>query len=77
VINTSMEHLADGEGWLRTLPPGIAVVLQSNDYAREPDHVSTCPDLQTFLTRVPLSERWFTGQLPQKNYTRFMQIGRV
>lgn len=77
VINTSMEHLADGTGWLRTLPPGIAVALQSNDYAREPDHVSTCADLATFLARVPLAERWFAGELPQKNYTRFMQIGRV
>jgi hypothetical protein len=43
VINTSCEHLDDVPGWLATLPAGLPLLLQSNDYVREPDHRSCVP----------------------------------
>jgi hypothetical protein len=76
VINTSCEHLADVPGWLATLPPGLPLLLQSNDYAREPDHRSCVASLEAFKAQAGLSETLFCGALPTKNYTRFMLIGR-
>jgi hypothetical protein len=76
VINTSCEHLADVPGWLATLPKGLPLVLQSNDYVREPDHRSCVPSLDAFREQAGLSEVWFAGARPAKNYTRFMLIGR-
>ena len=76
VINTSCEHLDDVPGWLATLPSGLPLVLQSNDYIREPDHRSCVPSLDAFRGQAGLSEVWFAGARPTKNYTRFMLIGR-
>jgi hypothetical protein len=76
VINTSCEHLDDVPGWLATLPQGLPLVLQSNDYFREPDHRSCVPSLDAFREQAGLSEVWFQGARPAKNYTRFMLIGR-
>jgi hypothetical protein len=76
VINTSCEHLDDVPGWLAGLPSGLPVLLQSNDYVREPDHRSCVPSLEAFEAQAGLAEIWFSGALPTKNYTRFMLIGR-
>ncbi len=76
VINTSCEHLADVPGWLALLPPGTRVVLQSNDYRREPDHRSCVDDLPAFESQAGLQEVLYTGIYPTKNYNRFMLIGR-
>lgn len=76
VINTSCEHLEDVPGWLATLPEGLPVLLQSNDYVREPDHRSCVPSLEAFVAQTQLSEVVFSGELATKNYTRFMLIGR-
>lgn len=76
VINTSCEHLGDVPGWIATLPAGLPLVLQSNDYVREPDHRSCVPSLEAFRAQAGLAECWFSGALPTKNYTRFMLIGR-
>lgn len=76
VINTSCEHLDDVPGWLATLPKSLPLVLQSNDYFREPDHRSCVPSLDAFREQAGLSEVWFAGARPTKNYTRFMLIGR-
>ena len=77
VINTSCEHLADVSGWLALLPKGQKVVLQSNNYFREPDHVSCVASLAAFQAQAKLGEVLFAGEWPTKNYTRFMQVGRV
>jgi hypothetical protein len=76
VINTSCEHLADVPGWLSTLPYGLPLLLQSNNYVREPDHRSCVASLEAFQAQAGLSETLFAGALPTKNYTRFMLIGR-
>jgi hypothetical protein len=76
VINTSCEHLDDVPGWIAGLPAGTPVLLQSNDYVREPDHRSCVPSLEAFEAQAGLAETWFSGALPTTNYTRFMLIGR-
>lgn len=76
VINTSCEHLADVAGWLASLPSGLPLLLQSNDYFREPDHRSCVACLETFKAQAGLSELLYAGALPSRNYTRFMLIGR-
>lgn len=76
VINTSCEHLDDVPGWLASLPSGLPLVLQSNDYVREPDHRSCVACLESFKAQAGLSEILYAGALPRKNYTRFMLIGR-
>lgn len=76
VVNTSCEHLPDVPAWLAGLPAGLPLLLQSNDYVREPDHRSCVPSLDAFKAQAALSELWFAGALPSKNYTRFMLIGR-
>lgn len=76
VINTSCEHLEDVPGWIATLPAGLPLLLQSNDYYRERDHRSCVPSLEAFREQVGLSDVWFAGARPTKNYTRFMLIGR-
>lgn len=76
VINTSCEHLDDVPAWIATLPPGLPLILQSNDYVRESDHRSCVPSLAAFREQTGLSEILFAGERPTKNYTRFMLIGR-
>jgi hypothetical protein len=75
VINTSCEHIPDLEGWLSLLPPGMPVLLQSNNYATEPSHVNIVSSLEHFAATAALSRLVFSGELELRNYTRFMLIG--
>ena len=75
IINTSCEHLPDVPGWLARLPKGQKVLLQSNNYFREPDHRSCVPDLSAFRAQAGLGKVTFAGERATKNYTRFMLIG--
>jgi hypothetical protein len=77
VINTSCEHIADLRGWLDLLPKATPVLLQSNNYFSEPTHINCVTSLAEFAATAGLGELRFSGELPQKNYTRFMLIGRV
>jgi hypothetical protein len=77
VINTSCEHIASLRGWLDLLPPRTSVLLQSNDYFSEPSHVNCMPSLAAFTAAAELGKLDYAGELPQKNYTRFMLIGAI
>jgi hypothetical protein len=77
IINTSCEHIADVRGWLRLLPKGTKVLLQSNDYFAEPTHISCVTSQETFEALAGLEDVWFSGTLAQKKYNRFMLIGAV
>jgi hypothetical protein len=77
VINTSCEHIADLRKWLELLPKGTQVLLQSNNYFSEPNHINCMRSLVEFSTVARLGELNFSGELPQRSYTRFMLIGRV
>lgn len=75
VINTSCEHIPDVRGWLDRLPAGMPVVLQSNDYFDDPEHINSVPTLEAFEAQAGLSKVAFRGTLEMKKYARFMLIG--
>jgi hypothetical protein len=75
VINTSCEHIPDVRRWLDRLPAGTAVVLQSNDYFDEPEHINCVNTLAEFVDQAGLSKIAFSGVLETKKYARFMLIG--
>lgn len=75
VINTSCEHIPDMHRWLQRLPAGMAVVLQSNNYFDDPEHVNCVNTLEDFVGQVGLSKISFQGVLETKKYARFMLIG--
>ena len=77
VINTSCEHIADLRQWLALLPKATPVLLQSNNYFSEPSHISSMATLTEFAAAAALGHPLYSGELPQKNYTRFMLIGRT
>jgi hypothetical protein len=77
VVNTSCEHITDLRAWLSRIPSETRVLLQSNDYFAHPTHVACVNSLAEFEKLARLSHVEFAGELPQKNYTRFMLIGRV
>jgi hypothetical protein len=75
VINTSCEHIADLRGWLDLLPAGMPVVLQSNDYFSDPEHINCVRSLEEFEIQANLSKVAFHGTLGMTKYSRFMLIG--
>jgi SAM-dependent methyltransferase len=77
IVNTSCEHIADLGAWLRLLPKGANVLLQSNDYFSEPTHINCVESAEAFARLAGLAELRFSGTLPMKNYDRFMLIGAV
>jgi len=76
LINTSCEHLDNFDDWFEALPNDTLLVLQSNNYFSEPEHVNSVPDLAAFRRQAPLSTIVFEGALEFDKYTRFMLIGR-
>jgi hypothetical protein len=77
VINTSCEHIDDLAGWLARVPAGTRVLLQSNDYFSESEHINALPSLEAFAAVAKLGKVEFSGALYLRKYTRFMLIGRV
>jgi len=75
VINTSCEHIPDVGRWLARLPAGTAVVLQSNNYFDEPEHINCVNTIEEFIHQAGLSKIAFSGALETKKYARFMLIG--
>jgi len=73
VINTSCEHMDNR--WFNNLPDGTLVVLQTNDYFDNPQHVNCVRDLEQAKYRYPMSELLYDGYLVTELYTRFMLIG--
>jgi hypothetical protein len=77
VVNTSCEHIADLGAWLGLLPKGTNVLLQSNDYFREPTHINCVESAEAFARQAGLASLGYCGTLPMKKYNRFMLIGAV
>jgi len=75
VINTCCEHIPDMPAWLARIPAGLKLVLQSNNYFSEPEHVNCVDSLQAFIDQCHLARLAFSGELDMKKYTRFMLIG--
>jgi hypothetical protein len=77
IVNTSCEHVGDVRGWLDRIPAGTAVLLQSNDYFAEPEHINCMTSLSAFEEAARLTTVLYAGELKLKKYTRFMLIGRI
>jgi hypothetical protein len=77
VVNTSCEHIPNLRAWLDLLAAGTRVLLQSNDYFAEPTHIACVPSLEAFVAQAGLSDVEYAGSLEQRNYTRFMLVGRI
>lgn len=73
VINTSCEHMDNS--WFENLPDGTMVVLHTNDYFSNPQHVNCCHDIAEAKQKYPMKEFYYTGELDTVLYNRFMLIG--
>ena len=62
--------------WHQRIPDGIPVVLQTNDYFSNEQHVNCCENLQAAIDKYPMSETFYTGEITTANYKRFMIIGK-
>lgn len=76
VVNTSCEHIPDLAAWLALIPAGMLLVLQSNDYFSEPEHINCVKTLEAFERQAGLAEVLYRGEYDTGKYTRFMLIGR-
>ena len=76
IINTSCEHIVDFDKWYATVPKGILLILQSNDYFGIEDHINCVKDINAFKEQCPMSEYLYEGTLDLHNYNRFMLIGK-
>jgi len=74
IINTSCEHLENFSEWFDKIPSGQKLVLQSNDFFDEPEHVNCDKSLEDFARKAPLHLS-YQGELKLEKYTRFMLIG--
>ncbi len=77
VVNTSCEHIPDIAEWLRRIPVGTYVMLQSNNFYTAPGHINCVSRLEDFELQTKLSTILYAGQLDTKTYTRYMIIGQV
>lgn len=79
IINTSCEHF-ESEQWLRLIPAGTQMVLQSTDMVH-PTHIQCPQNLEQFVRQAALSEVQFSGtcsfSYPNFEFRRFMLIGTV
>lgn len=76
VINTSCEHLSQGQydQWLENVSPSSLIVLQGNNYNIE-EHIRISESLKEFEQQSHLEVVW-SGELSLPLYTRYMIIGR-
>lgn len=76
IINTSCEHFPDISLWLERIPAGTDLILQSNNFSHDPQHVNCAKSLKDFLSQVSLNTVHSASELPLANYTRYMVIGK-
>ena len=74
IINTSCEHILNFNKWWKLLPQKKLIILQSNNFFQDVEHVNCVNNLQDFKKQAPLN-LIYQGQLQLKKYKRFMLIG--
>lgn len=75
IINTCCEHFSNLSQWLNKIPQGTPLILQSNNFTSDPQHVFTHDSLQEFEQSTSLSQVLYSGELQLDHYTRYMIIG--
>lgn len=76
IINTACEHMTteDYNKWISALPNNTQIILQSNDYFDNKEHVNCQKDLITFKQNCGL-DVFSASELETEKYKRFMIIG--
>jgi hypothetical protein len=77
VVNTACEHIPDIKAWLKNVYQGTIVLLQSNNFFSDPDHINCVKTKEEFEDQVNLREILYSGELVTPMYTRFMIIGKT
>lgn len=73
VVNTSCEHMTDE--WFYELPDGQFVVLQTNNYFENPQHVNCVDSVDTALNKYRFTDVFYSGEIETMLYNRYMIIG--
>ena len=73
VINTSCEHMTDE--WFYNLPDGQFVVLQTNNYFSNEQHINCVHSVVEALEKYQFSEVFYYGEIDNMIYDRYMIIG--
>lgn len=78
IINTSCEHIENFDEWWKTIPEGMLVIMQNNNFVEHEDEtvVNTVESLEDWSAKLNLSETLFEGTLELEKYDRYMCIGR-
>jgi hypothetical protein len=78
IINTSCEHIENFDEWWKTIPEGMLVIMQNNNFVEHEDEtvVNTVESLEEWSAKLNLSETLFEGTLELEKYDRYMCIGR-
>jgi hypothetical protein len=78
IINTSCEHIENFDEWWKTIPEGMLVIMQNNNFVEHDDEtvVNTVESLEDWSAKLNLSETLFEGTLELEKYDRYMCIGR-
>ena len=72
IVNTSCEHIDDLSAWIRLVPPGKRLILQSNDFFSCDQHVNCVNNLDEFVAQCKGTDVIESQILSTPNYTRFM-----
>lgn len=74
VVNTSCEHIADLSAWIKCVPAGKRLVLQSNDFFECEQHINCVNNIDEFVSQCTDTVVVEAQSLEMPNYTRFMII---
>jgi hypothetical protein len=77
IINTSCEHIPDIKKWIKNIPEGKIVILQSNNYKDGSGHINCIDSEDRFVEQAGLKKIIYKGNLELPMYTRYMIIGTV
>lgn len=78
IINTSCEHIEDFDTWFESIPSGMLVIMQNNNFVEHDDEtvVNTISSEKEWKNKLNLSEVLYSGTLELEKYQRYMIIGR-
>jgi hypothetical protein len=77
VINTSCEHMPDVRSWLKKVPQGTLIALQSSNFKGLKEHMNCVNSVEEFKNQVGDEVNiLYTGEWKFSMYTRYMVIGR-
>ena len=78
IINTSCEHIENFDEWWETIPKGMLVIMQNNNFVEHDDEtvVNTVKSEQRWVDKLDVDELIYRGTLELPKYNRYMVIGR-